>query len=407
MKRKMFFFLFVMCWVNFSSAQTITAHFVCKERQIDKTIVFKTDPILEDDPEYLQRTYAVLSTESIVQVINHDNYDPKNVSISMVFPSHVGDYQVTFSEDQAKNNSPLLFTYFEHGDSLRLSCIYNKKTDPSQDGLTFREKSLHLHISRYDNMKGGKVEGSFDGVLIAHDASSNQYVRMQIDGTFSGIRSGENISDENRNARPAEEQAIIKLETAIRQISSQWAKNGWIMKTPLNIPRTVEIKPKIPGPMMPNSENGGDNLIELYSPTMQQKMNTAFDNAKNVQEAHEIFSSLIPKIEVKLHENVRGLKFGSFIHPLHIPNVPVAYEEIQANGDMGNDTTIYLAFGNWKINYPQKEVTNLNPQYYTFKHPKETPYIENVLMIFTGNMKRIREILQTTNWELVTNALTQ
>ncbi|MBX5439726.1 MAG: hypothetical protein IRZ29_09320, partial [Thermoflavifilum sp.] len=116
-----------------------------------------------------------------------------------------------------------------------------------------------------------------------------------------------------------------------------------------------------------------------------------------------------PFINIDLQENIRSLSFNleTEVHPLHIPNVPVAYEEIQPNGDIGNDTTIYLAFGNWKINYPQKKVTNLNPQYYTFKHPKETPYIENVLMIFTGNMKRIREILQTTNWELVTNALTQ
>jgi hypothetical protein len=63
----------------------------------------------------------------------------------------------------------------------------------------------------------------------------------------------------------------------------------------------------------------------------------------------------------------------------------------------------YLGFGNWTA---AKWDTELGWLHFNFRHPKHTPYIENIVVIFFGANDRVQELLNKVDWKILNDALT-
>ncbi|MGN6194819.1 MAG: hypothetical protein ACTHOB_07765 [Ginsengibacter sp.] len=85
---------------------------------------------------------------------------------------------------------------------------------------------------------------------------------------------------------------------------------------------------------------------------------------------------------------------------LKIPGVAFAQKVPGEYFKSDKGYSYYLCFGNWQ---PPKGKENMS---FKFKHPDNTPYIENIVVIFFGADDRVQELLRKIDWSVLNDALT-
>ena len=113
-------------------------------------------------------------------------------------------------------------------------------------------------------------------------------------------------------------------------------------------------------------------------------------------------------IYVEVHVNdinipVRPLKNNSL--DLKIPGCYFSYKQ-SADKLIGTDRnapdSYVLVFGNWSTASARAAYGDYG---FKFTHPKSSPFIENIVIIISGNNDRIKELLKETNWQKVNEGL--
>lgn len=181
-------FLFICC-MNFRLvfAQG-SLSFQCKELNLNKTTLLNCDPIEEDGPDDLDEAYGH------IRAFMGKGSDDLN---DIIFPTKVKNWRWTQKDENDKNNS--LFAYLS----------YN--TNPKVYGYTLQAyaKDFTITITRYENKKGGIIEGTFHGTMQAYLAWLQQTVTIAVKGNFKTTRSGIAPYDV-RKQRLAEKSVISK-----------------------------------------------------------------------------------------------------------------------------------------------------------------------------------------------------
>ncbi|MBS1973991.1 MAG: hypothetical protein JST13_06535, partial [Bacteroidetes bacterium] len=120
------------------------------------------------------------------------------------------------------------------------------------------------------------------------------------------------------------------------------------------------------------------------------------------------------KSESNLYVDVQVNDIALLVHPLKnsitdlkVPGCYFSYKQ-PADKLIGTDhntpDSYVLAFGDWST---ARARASFGDYGFKFIHPKGTPFIENIVIIISGNNDRIKEILKTANWQKVNEGLTK
>ena len=95
-------------------------------------------------------------------------------------------------------------------------------------------------------------------------------------------------------------------------------------------------------------------------------------------------------------ENIEGDQFKG----VKIPGADLITKINRSFRDSCNWNSYFIAFGNWK------DAAHNSKRYkYKFKHPANSKYIENFVVVLTGVKDRVKELLKEINWQKLNTVL--
>lgn len=387
-----------------SNAQS-NISFQCKELGIKKESPLKCDAISEDDPGDLAEAYSYLVT-----YLSGGTTDQR---FELRFPARVATYHWEQTGEDNKN------------DSLSADLIYN--TNPKVYGYTLQAypKDFTITITRYDDKKGGIIEGTFSGMMQADLAWTHQTVSIPVKGNFHTTRTGK-AGDECRKQRHSETEVINKAVNIFdNTFLGSLQKTGWQITEEKN-GRTTQIADH-PAPFRPlfmcsdffdlklsldpNSAYGKmmQDSVQYYNEQVTQNTNNskallqASQNLFRIQSMQTAEISIVANDPYLKEDYTIGSKDRSVI--LHIPGVAYAWQLYLAPTDeLGTpEEKTMLFFGSWKganmhagtyIGYP-------------FIHKQQSPFIENFVVTITAPGPAANEIIKNIDWSKMNDALTK
>ncbi|MCZ2460269.1 MAG: hypothetical protein LC128_11685 [Chitinophagales bacterium] len=392
----------LLLWVSPNAQSSIS--FQCKELNLDNTTLLNCDPIEEDDPNDLDEAYGHI--RAFMGKSSNDLID-------ITFPTKVKSWRWTQKDENDKNDS--LFAYFS----------YN--TNPKVYGYTLQAyaKDFTITVTRYDQNKGGIVEGNFEGIMGAYLSWSHQNISISIKGNFHTTRTGE-FTDECRKQRQAEKLVIDKSVTIFDKTFIQpLQKSGWeIIEQKNGRSSQLANNPSPYRPLFfcsdfydlklsldPNSDYGKmmNDSLQFYNDQISR-------NAGNLkvisQAAKNVFRiKNLQDIEISINGNSPYLKEDYTVvgrdksSVLHVPGVPFAWQLYRAPTDEVStpEEKSMLFFGNWKGVNMQAGTYVLYP----FIHKKQSPFIENFVVTITAPAPVAKEIIKAIDWEKLNDAISK
>jgi hypothetical protein len=212
-----------------------------------------------------------------------------------------------------------------------------------------------------------------------------------------------------RAATPRELAAMKKIEAAVDKTFAHFANSDWAQRSasehtdfnvgseadrPINFAMQAEreftIRPRSP----------------LYDSTVKpiaDQLEHITDFAKAAALAKQIDGKTDFKVEAEANVFVAGSNDSDFAHDLGAKGAAFSF------CDRGDQLDCYVVFGEparWKAK-------NGGGRAFAYAHPKGSPFVENLVIHFhakspTGMAAdRIHELIRTTDWMPVTNALTR
>lgn len=231
-----------------------------------------------------------------------------------------------------------------------------------------------------------------------------------------------------RNPTPAEKAAIDKFVHAVEPLVKPYADSNWEFKDggpedPDNY--SVQVKPDVVMGVAPFTDYEFDMIqgTALWNKEMKpimdsvmnlssygfspEEMGLANDRlAERSDNTSIVYVSIIPNTGGLSLNPLKGNK-----RDLKIPGCYYSYflsddNDGLADGLHGDQKYRFvLVFGDWS----GTKLTNTDPNFYRFpfKHPNNSPFIENAIIVLCGNKERIKELVKQTNWKKVNAGLTK
>jgi len=226
-----------------------------------------------------------------------------------------------------------------------------------------------------------------------------------------------------RKPTPQEAAAITKAAGAVNDIVERFADSNWQMSAGGIAPAeyySVKIRPNEPINTTP-FQGDWDFTIRTGSPLYHEKIQPYIAKISspptdpNDKKAWDEYMHSTDKIKGLQHVYVEAVinRLSVFVNPLKGGNddlkIPGCYFSYKQPGGevpvIGTDYQLpsyVLAFGNWKNTKKESDGEYMFP----FVHKPGTPYIENIVIILSGNEERIKELLQKTDWDKINEGLT-
>lgn len=389
-----------------ASAQS-TISFQCKELSLSKNESLKCDPISEDDPDDLAEAYSFL----VAFYPAGQQSDQQRFELN--FPARTGNYHWTQKSDDDKNDS--------------LSAWLSYDMNPKVYGNVFQAhaKDFTIHVARYDAVKNGVIEGTFEGIMETYLAGKHITVNIPVKGSFHTTRTGK-FGSECRKQRQAEKQVISKAvkvfdENLVKPLQAM----GWQVDDEDNgLDAVIANHPGPFRPLMlcddlfhlklsvnPNSAYGKmlHDSAEYYA---NQSSQHADDNKLLIQAVKNMARiQNMQNIEIQIAENDPYIKAENSMDVndrftvLHIPGVAYACQYYGAPNEQLDlpKEHVSLFFGNWN-GADMNAKTYVN---YPFVHKIQSPFIENFYITITAPAKIFNEIIKKIDWSKLNEALTK
>lgn len=399
MNRIILYVLLLLCCMQY---RTLTAQgslsFQCNELNLNKTTALTCDPITEDDPKDLDEAYGYL-----ISFFNKDN----DYRIELGFPTKIKSWHWTQKDEYDKN------------DSLSAYMVYN--INPKEYGhvLQAYAKDFTITVTRYDNKKGGIIEGTFEGMMQADLAWSHQTVSIPVKGNFKTTRDGGTPHDV-RKQRTSEKPVISKAVKVFRDALLQpLQSSGWqitdehnAFNSPVSnrsdLPITIDLF-HLKLALDPNSDYGKMMLDSAKYYNDQLSKNEP--GSKEYKQAAVNFFRMQNMLtaEMEIASNLYYLKQSSYTigdkdnySVLHIPGASYACRVYIAPDDEISRPEEYtqLFFGNWK----GADRHAANAVKYPFIH-QHGPFIENLVVTITAPSAAADKIIQAIDWNKLNEAI--
>lgn len=407
--KSFYLFLFVCCMnVRLVFAQS-TISFQCKELNISKSESLRCAPISEDDPNDLAEAYSYLIS------FFPANSQHTEQRFEFSFPAHVGTYHWTQANEDDKN------------DSLSAYLVYN--TNPKVYGYTLKAypKDFTITVTRYDAPKGGKIEGTFNGMMQAYLSWKLQTVSIPVKGNFHTVRTGE-FGVECRKQRQSEKEIIYKAVKIFDDVLPGPIQNlGWQISEEKN-GYTTQISNN-PAPFRPIFMCGAFYNLKLsidpnseYSKMLQDSMqyynqevvkNSNNNNHKAATVAAQNMFRLqsMQSVEISINGNSPYLKedytIGNKDKSTELPIRGVAYAwqlylAPTSELETPKEKTMVF-FGNWK----GANMHSGTYAAYPFIHKQQSPFIENFIVTIEAPAVVANKIIESIDWNKLNEAITK
>ncbi|MGH2612492.1 MAG: hypothetical protein ACRDFB_05525 [Rhabdochlamydiaceae bacterium] len=234
------------------------------------------------------------------------------------------------------------------------------------------------------------------------------------------------FAQSDRDPTPKEKIAINKAVQVVVPLIQQFADNNWqMMSGGPDAPEdySVQKKPDVPIGVAPfngwqfSVKQGSDLWNTLITPylTKLQTPPADMNNKKAMADYEKLDGEYknIKDVYVEIIVNEKKLPINPVKNgkdDLKLPGCYYAYKQSSdpnklVGTDRGLENSYVLAFGNWtnaKVSY-YSDVPYYN---FHFLRPPGTPYIENMVIIISGNNNRIKYLLQEIDWNKVNRGLT-
>lgn len=379
--------------------------FQCKDFNLSVSQSLQSDAMSEDDPNDLAEAwgYLIAYYPAIANNANH---------FELRFPTRVGTYHWTQNDAKDKN------------DSLSAELFYHSTSNSDQDFDAY-PMDFTVTITRYDNTKGGIVEGTFNGTMGFYSSDKHTTLSVSVKGSFHTTRTGkgQECRKLRRAERPVFEKALAVSEDVLLE---PLKKLGWQITEEQKISASYPVL-NHPAPFRPLAfcsamirlkltldigSEYGKKLQDSANYYANQSQNTNGDDKALIRAIQNM--SRIQKmqnIEVKVSENYPYIKqrnpmnTGGKFTVLRIPNVSYAFQFFDPPSDvMGSPsegTSLY--FGNWAgadmnfegyVNYP-------------FVHKQQSPFIENMVISIDAPASVANSIIKSIDWSKMNEALTR
>jgi hypothetical protein len=220
-----------------------------------------------------------------------------------------------------------------------------------------------------------------------------------------------------------EKKAIDKAVAAVTSIitrfaDTNWEKTGGGPEDPADY--AVQKKPNVPIGVAPFDE--WHYSVRQGSPLWNSDIKVLLaallkppdPNDKKAMAAYEAADRKFKNekdLFVEVHVNEKKLPVNpvpSSSINLKIPGCYFAYKQSPdklIGTDRNLESSFVLAFGNWG-NTRVQHYGNITAYEFHFLHPPSTPYIENIVIILSGNQARIGQLLSTLHWDDINRGLT-
>ena len=392
----LFVFISQLILVNKVFAQgTIT--YSCGELNISATAALKCNPISEDDPNDLAECYSLLMA----------SLPGNNQHLELGFPSKKENFHWVQASEYRSGTS----------DSLTADFYFNTNTNGNSNGLHAVAKDFNITITRYDNIKGGIIEGIFSGTMEAFAASLHKSVKVDVKGSFHTTRTGA-FGVECRKLRRTEAAVVSNAKATINtSLVQSIQKIGWIVKNSSDVSPSAANHPSPYRPLFfcssifdliispdPNSEFGKmiDDSIHYYS------------NQSNMPAIIRLTQlSSLKSLKIRIGENNPYLK-EPFEHDaddkftlLHIPGISYAYRltlhDPGASKDFPPNYKTFILIGSWN-GADMNAATYSN---YPFIHKNPGAYLETLTVQIIAPAAIADKIIQNVNWQGLGAALTK
>lgn len=212
-----------------------------------------------------------------------------------------------------------------------------------------------------------------------------------------------------RAPNPAERKVLAKYAHAVNSVLSQFRSPDWQEK--------IDISGENPH-VAPNDANIPLTVDEIFQRTYDLKPGTPRYKAavgaleqkraaeKDIGEKQLLKAQMEDHlhVQVQIRSNVPSINLNPPPSPaldLHVPGAAFAYK--QRSNPYGYGVAYVLAFGNWKAAhwFASSAVYEFH-----FRHPGNSPFIENVEVRLYGSEERIRELLRKVKWAEINTGLT-
>ncbi|MBS1919289.1 MAG: hypothetical protein JST17_03445 [Bacteroidetes bacterium] len=201
----------------------------------------------------------------------------------------------------------------------------------------------------------------------------------------------------------AQKKVLDKAIPIIIKILDQFNSPDWELSSDFYSDPSVSINPSVPLDIDQNFEreykikNNSDRFNRLIKPInerineLMQQQPIPYDSVKALGEKQKSMSN----VTVYVYINRKTLDITPDPKTdLKIPGVAIAQKAPGEYFKSNKGYSYWLCFGNWKT------------ANFKFKHPNNTPYIENIVVIFFGAEDRVQELLQKIDWRILNDALT-
>lgn len=373
--------------------------FECRKLNISKSETLECDPISEDDPKDLAEAYGYLIA------FFPQGYNGAGHRFELHFPTRTGVYHWVQSDIHDKN------------DSLEAGLYYDYK----EHEFSAYPHDFTITVTRYDAVRGGIIEGKFEGTMEAFTAWDKSYVDLSVKGDFRTTRNG--TGSEDRKQRSSEKPVIGKAVSVCDEAlthplqNSEWKIEERTDGRSTNIANNpAPFVPMFCSPILnlklivdPYSNYGKmlKDSAEYYAAQSSQNSNDYKLINASVRNMARIAN--MQKLEISVAVNYPYLKQD---HPmakndrftlLHVPGASYAcqiYNAPQNDLDPPDEMT-RLFFGNWTG-------ADMNAKTYKgfpFIHKTSFAAIENIVVTITGAASAANEIIKEINWNRLNEAL--
>jgi len=212
-----------------------------------------------------------------------------------------------------------------------------------------------------------------------------------------------------RKATPQELAAMKKIETAVDNTFTRFANSDWVQRS-ASEHTDYEVGSEADRPINFAMQSDRDFTIRLRSPLYDSTVKPIADQLEHITDftkaaalAKQIDGKTDFKVEADANVFVIGDTDSDFAHDLGAKGATFSF------CDRGEELDCYVVFGEasrWKAR-------SEGGRAFAYAHPNGSPFVENLVVHFhakspTGMAAdRIHELIRTTDWTPIANALTR
>ena len=214
----------------------------------------------------------------------------------------------------------------------------------------------------------------------------------------------------------AEQQALDKMTFAIKTIFNKLNSTDWVLRDDYFTNNILLSGQQQGAPFGVNTNYGRVYNIKEGSVTYQKVIQPLLDQKKAFLTAQKFDSARVVDNKIsalsrfEVHANINQAQLGMSqmgkgvtYQALTLIGCNYASEVGNSNPSSVGRMRYHILIGNWDVAQCSSPAHNVS---FKFKHPVNTPYIENVDIEIIGQSDFIDHFVKNSDWGIITGALT-